>query len=200
MLACAAALAASISCNSGASVNNDELVVIETNYGRVILDFFPQEAPKHVARFKELVRTGFYDGIRLHRIVKNQGGRPVAVQGGDPSTKNPDKTTWGSGDSGLTPVPAERSQRLKHTRGMVSAARKPNDPDSFTSQFFILSAAEPALDNEYSVFGRVIEGMNVVDTIVAAPTFRGTEQPLDAVLVNKTYLISKGDLKTLDRP
>jgi peptidyl-prolyl cis-trans isomerase B (cyclophilin B) len=193
-------LSASVSCNSVAGVSNDQLAVIETNYGRIIVDFFPQEAPKHVARFKELVGSGFYDGVRFHRLIRNQSGRTVAAQGGDPSTKNPDKTQWGVGDPGLSPVAAEASQRLKHTRGMISAARKPNDPDSFTCQFFILSGAEPALDGEYSIFARVIEGMNVVDSIVAAPTFRGTEQPMDAVVINKTYLISKDDLKTLARP
>jgi len=193
-------LSASISCGSVAGVDDKQLAVLETNYGRIIVDFFPQEAPKHVARFKELVSSGFYDGVRFHRLVRNQGGRQIAAQGGDPSTKNPDKTQWGVGDSGLSPVAAESSQKLKHTRGMISAARKPNDPDSFTSQFFILSAAEPALDGEYSIFGRVIEGMNVVDSIVAAPSFRGTEQPMDAVVISKAYLISKDELKTLDRP
>lgn len=193
-------LSATISCGGGAGIDNEQLAVIETNYGRIIVDFFPQDAPKHVARFKELVSSGFYDGVRFHRLVKNQTGRTIAAQGGDPSTKNPDKTQWGVGDPGLSPVVSEASQKLKHTRGMISAARKPNDPDSFTCQFFILSAAEPALDGEYSVFARVIEGMNVVDTIVAAPSFRGTEQPMDAVVINKMYLISKEELRTLDRP
>ncbi len=193
-------LSASISCNSGAAVNNNELAVLETNYGRIILDLFPQDAPRHVARFKELVRSGFYDGVRFHRLVRSKAGRIIGAQAGDPNTKNPDQSTWGKGDPSLSPVAIEPSPRLKHTRGVMSAARKNDDRDSFTSQFFILSAPEPALDNEHSIFGRVIEGMNVLDTIVAAPTFRGTEQPLDTVVINKAYLISKDDLKNLDRP
>jgi cyclophilin family peptidyl-prolyl cis-trans isomerase len=181
-------------------VNNNELAVLETNYGRIIIEFFPQDAPRHVARFKELVRTGFYDGVRFHRLIKNKGGRTIGAQAGDPSTKNSDKSAWGAGDPGLSPIVAETTSKLKNQRGMVSAARKPSDRDSFTCQFFILGAAEPVLDGEHTVFGRVIEGMNVVDTMVAAPTFRGTEQPLDPVVLSKAYLIAKEDLKTLDHP
>src|SRR5215213_6076588 len=144
------AVSGSISCSSGASVDSSGVAVMETNYGRIIIEFFPQDAPRHVARFKELVRTGFYDGLRFHRLVKNQAGRTIGAQAGDPSTRDPNKSTWGSGDSGLSPLAAETTARLKNLRGMVSAARKPSDRDSFTCQFFILGAAEPILDGEHT--------------------------------------------------
>src|SRR3712207_2101512 len=89
----AALLLTSLSCRGSAGAR-DELAVLETNYGRIVMEFFPEDAPGHVARFKQLAREGFYDGTRITRIVKNQSGRSVGFQGGDPTTKNPDKSTW----------------------------------------------------------------------------------------------------------
>jgi cyclophilin family peptidyl-prolyl cis-trans isomerase len=175
----------SLSCRSAAS--NDELAVIETNYGQIVIEFFPQEAPRHVANFKELAEEGFYNGTRFHRVVKD-GAQPVVIQGGDPNTINGDPATWGQGQPGQKTVPAEFSKTLLHERGIVSAARRPDDDNSASSQFFICLKPRPDFDGRYSIFGKVVEGMNVVEAIGRAPVFRGTDRPLDPVVVNRVYL------------
>ena len=171
----------------------DELAVIETNYGKFVIEFLPREAPKHVANFQELAREGFYDGTKFFRLVK-KGDQPVAIQGGDPNTINGDPTTWGQGQPGQRTVPAEFSKTLTHVRGTVSMARKPNDADSATSQFFICDTAYPQWDGQYTIFGRVIEGINVVDTIGRAPVYNNTDRPLDPVVVNRIYLIKRSEM------
>jgi len=141
---------------------DDEVAVIETNYGRIVIEFFPQYAPKHVENFKTLAEQGFYDGTRIHRIGKDKSGRAILVQGGDPNTINGDPSTWGRGQPAQPTVKAEFSTNLKHERGILSAARGP-DVNSATSQFFICVAPMPQFDGNYSIFGKVVEGMNVVD-------------------------------------
>jgi peptidyl-prolyl cis-trans isomerase B (cyclophilin B) len=173
--------------------SNDEVAVLETSYGRIVIEFLPTVAPKHVGNFKDLARDGFYDGTKFHRIVKEKG-RVFGIQGGDPNTINGDIGSWGQGQAGQKTVPAEFST-LKHLRGTVSAARKPNDPNSATSQFFILTAAQPGFDGQYSIFGRVIEGMNVVDSIARAPTIMRGEMPIDPVVVNRVTIIKRNELK-----
>src|SRR5438128_1329178 len=140
------------SCARSAGVD-DEVAVLETSYGRIVIEFLPKVAPKHVENFKELARDGFYDGTRFHRIVTDKNRR-VAIQGGDPNTINGAPSTWGQGQRGQKKVPAEFS-KLKHERGVVSAARLPDDPNSATSQFFILVGSQPSFDSQYSIFGRV---------------------------------------------
>src|SRR5262249_48327099 len=164
---------------------DDEVSVLETNYGRIVIEFLPRTAPKHVGNFKSLAREGFYDGTKFHRIVKDKA-KPTAIQGGDPNTINGDPSIWGQGQRGQKTVPAEFS-KLSHERGIVSAARRSDDINSATSQFFICVAPQPALDNQYSIFGRVIEGMNVVDSIALAPTLPRTDRPIDPVVVNHAY-------------
>jgi cyclophilin family peptidyl-prolyl cis-trans isomerase len=186
------------SCKDG-SGHDDELAVLETNYGRIVIEFFPKEAPRHVSNFKDLVRQGFYDGTKFHRIVRGglirQSDHVLAIQGGDPNTKSADPSTWGRGQPDQKTVPAEFSKTLKHIRGIVSAARKPDDPNSATSQFFICTAAAPQWDGNYSIFGRVIEGMNVVDAIAKAPVWPKTEMPLDPVTIKHAYLMRRSELK-----
>ena len=172
----------------------DEVAVLETNYGRIVMEFFPDQAPRHVANFKGLAKDGFYDGTKFHRLIKDKI-RGVAIQGGDPNTINGDPTTWGQGQPGQKTVPAEISNELKHERGIVSAARRGDDKDSATSQFFICSSPEPNWDGQYTIFGRIIEGMNVVDTIVRAPIWPGSDRPLDPVVVNRAYIVRRADLK-----
>lgn len=180
------------SCNH--SPADDRVAVLETSYGRIVIEFFPNDAPKHVANFKELAAAGAYDGTKFHRLVKG-GGRNIAIQGGDPNTISGDPTTWGAGNPTQKTVPHEFSKTLKHIRGIVSAARRGNDVDSATSQFFICTDSQPGWDNQYSIFGRVIEGMNVVDTIVRAPIWPGSERPMDPVTVTRVYLAKPGELK-----
>lgn len=175
-------------------IDPTEVGVLETNYGRIVIEFLPESAPNHVANFKELAREGFYDGTRFHRLVKDKD-RPVAVQGGDPNSINGDSSTWGHGQPGQKTLKAEISANLKHERGTVSAARKPKEKDSATSQFFICITAQPIFDGDYTIFGRVIEGMNVVDSIGRAPMVKGTERPLDPVVVSKAYIVKREELK-----
>jgi peptidyl-prolyl cis-trans isomerase B (cyclophilin B) len=181
----------SISCGGGAA-SSDELGVIETNYGRIVIEFLPQYAPRHVEHFRALAGQGFFNGTKIHRLVRDKN-RPIAIQGGDPNTISGEPSTWGQGQPGQQTVPAEFSRSIKHERGIVSAARKPNDPDSATSQFFICAAAMPSWDGQYSIFGKVVEGMNVVDTIGRAPLWPNTERPMDPVVVTRFYLAKKGE-------
>ncbi|HKV39307.1 MAG TPA: peptidylprolyl isomerase [Blastocatellia bacterium] len=178
------------------SAANDQVAVLETSYGRIVIEFFPEDAPKNVANFKNLVAEGFYDGTKFHRLVRTSKG-PVAIQGGDPNTINGDPSTWGQGQPGQPTVPGEFSARLKHVRGIVSEARKSGDVNSGTSQFFICTGSEPQWDGQYSIFGHVIEGMNVVDTIANAPVWptNPPEKPRDPVVVKHAYLTKRSELK-----
>lgn len=126
--------------------------------GDIKIELFPDVAPKHVRNFDSLVSIGFYDGTAFHRVVKG-----FMIQGGDPNTKNKPKKTWGMGDPSQTKIPAEFSD-LQHKPGIISAART-NDPNSATSQFFICTGDAPWLDGKYTIFGRVVEGMDVVKKI-----------------------------------
>ena len=179
-------------CGSKAETD-DEVAVLETSYGRIVIEFLPGVAPKHVRNFKELASTSFYDGTKFHRIVRDQA-TPTAVQGGDPNTIQGDPSFWGQGQRGQRTVPAEIST-LTHQRGIVSAARRSDDINSATSQFFICVAAQPGFDGQYSIFGRVIDGMNVVDSIARAPTEARTDRPRDPVVVNRAYVVKRAELK-----
>jgi peptidylprolyl isomerase len=128
----------------------ENTLYLDLEHGRVVIRMRPDLAPKHVARIKELTREGFYDGTPFHRVIEG-----FMAQGGDP-------TGTGAGGSGKN-LPAEFSKE-KHTRGTVSMARSAS-PDSADSQFFIVLAAAPWLDNQYTVWGEVVEGMDNVDEI-----------------------------------
>ena len=135
--------------------------VLETKFGDITLRFFPEVAPKHVNSFIELANSGFYDGTTFHRVVPG-----FVIQGGDPNSKSEDRSKHGTGGPGYT-LEAEFSN-LPHKRGILSMARAAN-PDSAGSQFFICVADAAFLDGQYTVFGEVREGMDVVDEIVAQP-------------------------------
>src|ERR1044072_2696704 len=161
------------STSGGNGVGNiDEVAVIETNYGNIVIEFMPDVAPKHVANFKKLARENFYVGTKFHKQVKITG-KLIGIQGGDPNTINGDPSTWGQGQQGQPRVPAEFSKTVRHERGMISALRNQNDPDSATSQFIILTTTYPGWDGQYTIFARVIEGMKVVELIRKAPTLGG---------------------------
>ncbi|MDP8207491.1 MAG: peptidylprolyl isomerase [Candidatus Electryonea clarkiae] len=151
---------------------DSEYVVMETNQGKIVIGFFPDIAPGHVARFKELAREGFYEGIIFHRVIPG-----FVIQGGDPGTKDPDtpRHLHGTGGSGKN-LDAEFNPR-PHIRGTLSAARS-QDPNSADSQFFICVARAAALDNKYTVYGHVLEGMDAVDKIVNSERDRG-DNPLE---------------------
>jgi peptidyl-prolyl cis-trans isomerase B (cyclophilin B) len=132
--------------------------VIETKFGNIELKFLPEVAPNHVNNFIELAKKGFYDGTTFHRVIPG-----FMIQGGDPNSKNPDKSMHGMGGPGHT-VKAEFNEK-PHKRGILSMARSSN-PDSAGSQFFICVADAPFLDRQYTVFGEVISGIDVADKIV----------------------------------
>jgi len=132
--------------------------IIETNLGTIVFKLFPDLAPETVRNFEKLARDGFYNGTLFHRVIPG-----FMIQGGDPNTKSGNKNTWGMGGPGYT-VKAEFSSRSHH-RGIVSMARA-QDPNSAGSQFFIVTTDSTFLDRQYTVFGEVIEGMDVADKIV----------------------------------
>lgn len=135
--------------------------IIETKFGNITLKFFPDVAPGHVKNFIDLAKKGFYDGTTFHRVIPG-----FMIQGGDPNSKNPDKSTHGMGGPGYT-IKAEFNDK-PHKRGTLSMARAQN-PDSAGSQFFICVKDAPFLDRQYTVFGEVESGMEVVDKIVSQP-------------------------------
>lgn len=156
-----------------------EIAEIETAQGTFKVEFFSKAAPRTVNNFMKLADEGFYDGIIFHRL--NPQNVPV-IQGGDPQTRNAtaDRASWGTGGSDET-IPAEFSD-IPHTRGILSMART-SDPNSASSQFFVMLDDASFLDGQYTVFGRVIEGMDVVDKIGALPKVGGdgsdSDQPLN---------------------
>jgi peptidyl-prolyl cis-trans isomerase B (cyclophilin B) len=130
--------------------------------GEIVLRFFPDVAPGHVNNFVKLAKEGFYNGTTFHRVIPG-----FMIQGGDPNSKDKDRRLHGTGGSGKN-VKAEFS-KTPHVRGIVSAARSAN-PDSASSQFFIVVADSPHLNGQYSAFGKVVSGMEAVDKIVAEET------------------------------
>lgn len=131
---------------------------IETNQGKIEFNLLPDLAPETVRSFIKLANSGFYDGTLFHRIIPG-----FMIQGGDPNTKQPDKSKWGQGGPGYS-LKAEFSSR-SHLSGIVSMARA-TDPDSAGSQFFIVTTDSTFLNGQYTVFGEVTEGMDVADKIV----------------------------------
>ena len=157
------------------SVMDKEIAVISTKFGDIKLEFFDEIAPKHVESFKLHAQNGYYDGTIFHRVIPG-----FMIQGGDPLSKSEDKSRHGTGGNAAKffgigdensestwDLPAEFSA-TPHERGILSMARS-QDPDSGGSQFFICVADARFLDNQYTVFGKVVSGMDVVDSIVNAP-------------------------------
>jgi peptidyl-prolyl cis-trans isomerase B (cyclophilin B) len=146
--------------------------IIHTKLGDITLKFYPEVAPNHVNSFIELARKGFYNGTTFHRVIPK-----FVIQGGDPNSKNPDRSKHGMGGPGYN-LKAEFSDKL-HKRGMLSMARAAH-PDSAGSQFFICVADIPSLNGKYTIFGEVVEGMEIVDKIVSQPR-DGNDNPNDRI-------------------
>ena len=159
-------------------VADSEVAVIEMEnpaYGKIVIELYPNIAPKMVERFKQLIKEGFYNGTTFHRIDPKLG----IIQGGDPLSKDDNPDNDGTGDSKYPNVPGEFSD-VPYERGIVGAARKGENPqmglsdeqarDTANCQFYITLRRVPAFDGNYTVFGRVIEGMNNADVIAGAPT------------------------------
>jgi peptidyl-prolyl cis-trans isomerase B (cyclophilin B) len=136
--------------------------IINTKFGEIEIEFFPDKAPNHVKNFIKLAKSGFYNGTIFHRVIPG-----FMIQGGDPNTKDlNNKAAYGMGGSGAN-VDAEFND-VPHKRGIVSMARA-NDPNSASSQFFIVVENSNFLDHQYTAFGQVVKGMGVADKIVQQP-------------------------------
>ena len=166
-----------------------EVAVIETSMGRIAFQFHA-DCPKTVSNFKKLAGEGFYNGTTFHRVLPG-----FVIQGGDPNSKDADRSNDGQGGPGYT-VPAEIKH--KHKRGSVATARLPDSvnpkQDSSGSQFYVAVKALPQLDNNYTVFAEVIEGMDVVDKIVMVPR-DGRDNPNESVVMKSVTVVKLSDYK-----
>jgi peptidylprolyl isomerase len=145
-------LAGAAHAQSTAKLDPQNTVYLDLSYGRVVIALRPDLAPKHVERVKLLCHEHFYDGTPFHRVIEG-----FMAQGGDP-------TGTGEGGSKYPNLPAEFSTVAKFVRGTVGAART-SDPDTANSQFFIMFAPNPSLDGQYTIWGQVVSGMDVIDKI-----------------------------------
>lgn len=143
--------------------------------GVIKVELFPTIAPRHARSFDSLVSVKFYDTTAFHRVIPG-----FVIQGGDPNSRHGPPNTWGFGDPSQPTVQAEFSL-ARHLRGTLAGARKANDTNSYTSQFYICVAPQPQLDKQYTIFGRVLAGMDVVDAIVNAPQNTSNNQPLQKI-------------------
>jgi len=165
----------------------NEVAVIKTSQGDMVLEFYPEVAPNHVANFKKLARSGFYDGQCFHRVIAG-----FMIQGGDPLTKDDSKKDqWGTGGPGYT-VNAEFNSK-HHARGVLSMARS-NDPNSAGSQFFICHGDCGQLDGQYTVFGKLIKGYDVLDKIATTPT-EGPDRPVTRMNIVSVKIVPADSLK-----
>ncbi len=161
-------------------------VILKTNLGDITVRLFSDIAPKHSESFVKLAKDGYYDGTAFHRVIPG-----FMIQGGDPNTKLPDRAMHGTGGPGYK-IPAEFSSK-PHTRGILSAARS-SDPNSAGSQFFIMVAPAPHLDNQYSVFGEVTDGMDVVDKIVSLKRdSRDNPLPENPAIIEKAVVVDSSE-------
>ena len=143
--------------------NTNEVAVINTTEGSMVIQFWTDAAPNTIANFKKLAEKGFYDGTAFHRVIKG-----FMIQGGDPLTKDAsNEAMWGTGDPGYK-IKAEFNDH-SHQRGVISMARS-NDPDSAGSQFFICDGNPTFLDHQYTTFGKLIKGDDVLTKIANTPT------------------------------
>ncbi|MDT5296186.1 MAG: peptidyl-prolyl cis-trans isomerase [Acidobacteriota bacterium] len=152
------------------------------SYGTIVIELYPNIAPKMVERFKTLAREGFYNGTTFHRINPATG----VVQGGDPNSKDDDPSNDGMGDSPYPDLPAEFSD-IPFDRGTVGAART-QDVNTANCQFYITLHRVPQWDAQYTVFGKVIEGMSNAQVIAGAPTRPGSENPAEKIIIKSVTL------------
>src|SRR5262245_56586062 len=186
MLVCALPLAAKQAAGKGKKVARDyanTIATLQTDLGDIQIKFFYDKAPKHVENFIDLSASGFYDGTFFHRVIPG-----FMIQGGDPNTKKATEDPshpYGTGGNGNNKLQAEFND-TPHKRGIVSMARS-SDPNSASSQFFIVVKDSNFLDNQYTAFGEVISGMDDADKIANAP--RGAnDRPNQPVHIKKVLL------------
>ncbi len=172
--------------------NNNEVAVIKTSEGEMVAEFWPDVAPNTVENFKKLARQGFFDGTAFHRIVKG-----FMIQGGDPNTKDLNKeSSYGTGGPGYK-IKAEFNEKL-HEKGVLSMARSA-DPDSAGSQFFIMLGRSPHLDRQYTAFGKLIKGEDVLTNIGDTPVERGpggeNSKPTKRITVESVKIVPRDQVK-----
>lgn len=167
--------------------STNEVAIIKTSEGDMVLEFYPDVAPNHVANFKKLARSGFYDGQCFHRVIAG-----FMIQGGDPNTKDDNKKDqWGQGGPGYT-INAEFNSK-HHARGVLSMART-SDPNSAGSQFFICHGDCGQLDGQYTVFGKLIKGYDVLDKIATTPT-EGPDRPVKRMDIVSVKIVPADSIK-----
>ena len=171
---------------------SDEVAVIKTNEGEMVVQFWTDAAPNTIENFKKLAREGFYNGTIFHRIVKD-----FMIQGGDPNSKDPAKeNSYGQGDPGYK-IKAEFNDH-PHDRGVISMARGP-DPDSAGSQFFLCLAPVHRLDHQYTTFGKLIKGDDVLDKIGNTPVERNAQgevsKPSKRVTIDSVKIVPADSVK-----
>jgi len=184
-----------LSTNGASAQNEDKLVVFETKSGNLVIELFPNDAPNTVDNFLKLAESGFYDRTFFHRVIKD-----FMIQGGDPKTKPEGYlaiSDWGTGNAGYT-IDAEFNL-IKHNKGIVSMARSA-DPNSASSQFFIVHKDSNFLDGKYTTFGRLAtqESYETLDKI-AALEIAGNDLPLNygASEITKTFVVNRGEIPDL---
>jgi peptidyl-prolyl cis-trans isomerase B (cyclophilin B) len=174
------------------SMNSNEVAVIKPREGDMVIEFWKDAAPNTIENFKKLARAGFYNGTIFHRIVKG-----FMIQGGDPLSKDPAKEdSYGTGGPGYK-IKAEFNDH-PHERGVISMAREPN-PDSAGSQFFICLANVPRLDHQYTTFGKLIKGDDVLEKIGDTPATRNSSgemsKPTKRVVIERIDIVPAESVK-----
>jgi peptidyl-prolyl cis-trans isomerase B (cyclophilin B) len=172
--------------------SSNEVAVIKTSEGEMVVQFWTDAAPNTIDNFKKLARQGFYDGTIFHRIIKD-----FMIQGGDPNSKDPAKeNSYGQGGPGYQ-IKAEFNDH-SHERGVISMARGP-DPDSAGSQFFICLAPVRRLDHQYTTFGKLIKGDDVLEKIGNTPVERNaqgeTSKPTKRVVIQSVKIVPADSVK-----
>mgnify|MGYP005759278425 CR=1 FL=1 len=158
----------------------NNIMILKLTYGDVEIELYPEKAPNHVKRFKELAKSGKYDGVVFHRVIEGFMAQTGDVKFGNSKNENFNLSMAGTGGSDLPNLKAEFSD-IAHTRGVISAARSA-DPDSANSQFFICFDSSPHLDRQYSAFGKVVEGMEFIDMIKKGDPNSGSVQDPDKII------------------
>jgi len=167
--------------------NADEVAVINTTEGTMVLEFWPDVAPGHVENFKKLAKQGFYDGTAFHRVIKG-----FMIQGGDPLTKDDSQQArWGTGGPGYQ-IKAEFNDKA-HTRGVLSMARS-QDPNSAGSQFFICHGDPRFLDRQYTAFGKLIKGDDVLEKIATTQT-GPQDRPAKKITMTSVKIVPRSEVK-----
>src|SRR5881409_1142290 len=185
--------AANINAEENKPMNTpNEVAIIKTSEGEMVVQFWTDAAPNTIENFKKLARTGFYDGTIFHRIIKG-----FMIQGGDPNSKDPGKENrYGEGGPGYE-IKAEFNDH-SHERGVISMARS-SDPDSAGSQFFICLAPVPRLNGQYTTFGKLIKGDDVLEKIGGTPVSRNSmgemSKPTKRVTIESMKIVPANSVK-----